>query len=125
MSTRKSTRLTAKVAAAASTPAMPPKPQQQPRKRQKTANSVEIVKKDDGDVVEKMKQSRVKGKRGHLQFVTEMPVDILLEIFSNLEPIDLLHLSRASKSLRNLLTSNNTAYIWKLVCPVLYTLELY
>ena len=122
MPTRKSTRLTTKVA---STPAKPAKPQQRPRKRQKTTNSVEIVKEDDRDVVEKMKQSRVKGKRGHLQFVTEMPVDVLLEIFSNLEPIDLLHISRASKSLRNLLTSNNTAYIWKLVCLVLFTFELY
>ena len=123
MSTRKSARLTAKVEATASTPAKPSaKPQQQPRKRQKTANAVEVVKQDDRDIV---KQSRVKGKRGHLRFVTEMPVDILLEIFSNLEPIDLLHLSRASRSLRNLLTSNNTAYIWKLVCPVLYTFELY
>jgi len=123
MSTRKSARLTAKVA---STPRIPSMPQQRPRKRQKTPNdSVEIVKKDDRDAVEKMKQSRVKGKRGYLLFVTEMPLDILLEVFSNLEPIDLLHLSRASQSLRKILTSTNTAYIWKLVCHVLYTFELY
>ncbi len=58
---------------------------------------------------------RVKGKRGHLKMMTEMPVDILLEIFCRLEPIDLLHLSRASKSLHSLLLATNIVYIWKMV----------
>jgi len=115
MPTRKSARLTAtKAAAATSTPVKHSEPKQRQRKRRKTANSVASSKKDDREQI-----------RGHPQFLTETPLDVLLEVFSNLEPIDLLHLSRASKSLRNFLTSNNTAYIWKLVCPVLYTFELY
>jgi len=58
---------------------------------------------------------KVKFKRGHLKMMNEMPVDVQLEIFCLLEPVDLLHLSRASKSLRKLLLANNVLYIWKLV----------
>jgi hypothetical protein len=59
--------------------------------------------------------NKVKGKRGHLKLMKEMPMEILLEILCLLEPVDLLHLSRASKSLRGLLLSNNIVYLWKLV----------
>ncbi|KAF8997426.1 hypothetical protein BDQ17DRAFT_1329416 [Cyathus striatus] len=34
---------------------------------------------------------KVRGKRGLLNKLTEMPLDILLEILGNLEPLDLLH----------------------------------
>ena len=42
----------------------------------------------------------------------ELPFDVLLEIFSLLEPVDLLHLSSASRYLLRLLRSNDTLYIW-------------
>ena len=45
----------------------------------------------------------------------ELPLDVILEIFGQLEPIDLLHLSRVSKSLHDLLTSSNVTFLWKLV----------
>lgn len=35
----------------------------------------------------------VKGRRGRLESITEIPLDALYEIFRHLEPIDLLHLS--------------------------------
>ncbi|KAF9530615.1 hypothetical protein CPB83DRAFT_892575 [Crepidotus variabilis] len=54
----------------------------------------------------------VAGAKGRLKILTELPVDVLLEILGHLEPSDLLHLSRANKSLHTLLTSNNTAYLW-------------
>ena len=58
-----------------------------------------------------------KGKGGELERLKEMPVDILLEIFGNLDPIDLLHLSRVSKGLRDILYSSNAIYLWHLVRP--------
>ena len=52
----------------------------------------------------------------------DFPIDVLLEIFSYVEPVDLLHLSSASKYLLKLLRSDDTLYIWTLVrfflsCP--------
>ena len=55
----------------------------------------------------------VKGKRGKLKLMTEMPLDILFETFSHLQPADVLHLSQANKSLRALLFSPSAESIWK------------
>jgi len=79
-----------------------------PRKKQKIA--------DSGDAQVRTNSKKVKGKRGRLKLMTEIPMDILLEIFSHLQPVDVLHLSRVSKRLRDLLTSSNIRYIWTLVC---------
>ena len=49
------------------------------------------------------------------KFIKDMPLDILLEIFSLLEPIDLLYLSRVSKDLHDLLTLNDSSFLWKSV----------
>jgi hypothetical protein len=46
--------------------------------------------------------------------MTEMPIDILFEMFAQLELVD-LHLSRASKDLRNILITSNANFLWKLV----------
>ncbi|KAG1746137.1 hypothetical protein EDB19DRAFT_1690658 [Suillus lakei] len=42
-----------------------------------------------------------------------MPIDILLETFSLLEPVDLLHLSRTNKAFSKVLLSNNAVSVWK------------
>ncbi|KIY67647.1 hypothetical protein CYLTODRAFT_490478 [Cylindrobasidium torrendii FP15055 ss-10] len=56
----------------------------------------------------------VRGRRGILQSVMEMPEDILCEIFSSLTPIDLLRLSRTSKDLRAFLGSRiHSENIWR------------
>ena len=64
---------------------------------------------------------RAKGKRGQLKIVTELPYDVLLEVFSELEPFDLLQLSRTTKVLRAIILDNNTAFIWKRVRSSGYT----
>lgn len=79
-----------------------------PRKKQKTADS-------GNTQANRTNHKKVKGKKGRLKLMTEIPVDILLEIFSHLQPVDVLHLSRVSKRLRDLLTSSNIRYIWTLV----------
>ncbi|KAG6873374.1 hypothetical protein C0995_016483 [Termitomyces sp. Mi166 len=74
----------------------------------------------------------VKGKRGRLEEISQLPLDILfevtqltdslyrresdslaLQIFLQLDPIDILNLSRVSKPLRNILMRRSAAYIWK------------
>ena len=60
-----------------------------------------------------------KRKRGDSVFMKELPIDVVLEIFGLLEPIDLLHLSRVSKGLHNLLTSSDVTFLWNLVCLIL------
>ncbi|KAJ7087753.1 hypothetical protein C8R44DRAFT_26521 [Mycena epipterygia] len=52
-------------------------------------------------------------KRGKLRFITEMPLDILFEIFSHVFPVDLLNASRSSKALRDILLRKSVAFIWK------------
>ena len=55
---------------------------------------------------------KIKGRRGALKTMTEMPVDILVEIFSQLQPIDLLHVSRATKDLRAIVLGPHAKYLW-------------
>ncbi|PCH43558.1 hypothetical protein WOLCODRAFT_122186, partial [Wolfiporia cocos MD-104 SS10] len=83
-----------------------------PRKKQKIAENAPHT---DGNVA-KPKATRIraiKGKRGGLQNIPDMPLDILLEIFSCLEPKDLLNLARTSKSLRQLLMTRETISVWR------------
>ncbi|KAF8907417.1 hypothetical protein CPB85DRAFT_1311757 [Mucidula mucida] len=56
---------------------------------------------------------KVRGKRGILQKIADTPLDVLFEIFSYLDPIDLLRISRTTKDLRQLLMSKSSALIWE------------
>ncbi|KAK0191539.1 hypothetical protein F5146DRAFT_1138375 [Armillaria mellea] len=58
----------------------------------------------------KAKRPRLKGL---LERVSEAPLDVLLEIFSHLEPCDLLHLCRTNKSLRSILLDRNSCRVWR------------
>ncbi|KAJ7156998.1 hypothetical protein C8R43DRAFT_411697 [Mycena crocata] len=51
--------------------------------------------------------------RGQLKMLPEMPLDILFEIFSRLDPPDVLRLSRTTKDLRHVLMSRSAISIWK------------
>jgi hypothetical protein len=82
-------------------------------KKRKTSTAKDAPNPDE--VADRSYRSWTKGKKGALKFMKEIPIDVLLEIFSQLEPIDLLHFSRVSKSLHDLLTSNNTLFVWKSV----------
>ncbi|KAK0491270.1 hypothetical protein IW261DRAFT_1620664 [Armillaria novae-zelandiae] len=56
---------------------------------------------------------RTRGRRGRLQGLMDMPLDIWLEIFEVLHPLDLLHLARSTKHLRSVLMSRSLSAIWK------------
>jgi len=112
---RTSARLKAKVDTHAEAPneSTPPSaiPQSIPHKKKKLSNT--LIPQTDN---ERSALSRVRGRRGHLKLMTEMPLDILLEIFSYLQPMDLLHLARATKALRAILMQRSgAASVWKSV----------
>ena len=86
----------------------------QGRKKQKTSNEKDTA--NDNAIADQLNRSRIKGKRENSKFMKDIPVDVLLEIFSYLGPEDLLHLSRVSKSLHDLLISDDLTFLWKLVC---------
>jgi hypothetical protein len=90
------------------TVALPPSPSRL-RKKQKIAT--DKPREDDF--------RKIKGRRGQLKLMTEMPVDVLLEIFSHVQPIDLVHLSRATKALRVIITGTNSKFLWNQVHPYL------
>ncbi|KIM79606.1 hypothetical protein PILCRDRAFT_549999 [Piloderma croceum F 1598] len=55
----------------------------------------------------------VKGRRGRLRALPEMPLDILYEIFGHLRPYDILRLSRTTKALRGILMTRSATSVWK------------
>ncbi|KII88889.1 hypothetical protein PLICRDRAFT_175143 [Plicaturopsis crispa FD-325 SS-3] len=62
----------------------------------------------------KSRTSTVKGKRGALQKISELNLDVLGEIFQHLHPLGLLRLSWTTKALRDFLTRRSTSiHIWK------------
>ncbi|KAJ7085781.1 hypothetical protein B0H15DRAFT_846352 [Mycena belliarum] len=81
--------------------------QNAPKKRPNKSSSV--VKSKSNSETNLNPRRRV----GKLRFITEMPLDILFEIFSQLYPVDLLSLSRASKALRAIVLRKSVAFIWK------------
>ncbi|KAL1703905.1 hypothetical protein EV121DRAFT_280757 [Schizophyllum commune] len=56
---------------------------------------------------------RTRGKAGKLSKLVDMPLDILFETFTLLDPQDLVSLSRTSKLLRKTLLSPQTITVWK------------
>ncbi|KAF9559588.1 hypothetical protein CPC08DRAFT_763226 [Agrocybe pediades] len=60
-------------------------------------------------------KKRVRGTRGLLKGLLDMPMDILVEIFGHLNPLDILHLTRTTKAFRELLLVKNadSHAIWK------------
>ena len=74
-------------------------------KKQKTSNEKDEL--NDKAIAE--------SNRSVSKLMNDIQFDILLEIFSLLEPNDLLHFSRVSKGLHDLLTSNDLLFLWKLI----------
>jgi hypothetical protein len=89
-------------------------------KKRKTSNEKGASSSNVAAV--KSSRGRTKEKNANSKFMTEIPLDVHLEIFKLLEPVHLLHLSRVSKSLHELLTSDNMVSLWKLVCMLLFLL---
>ncbi|KAJ8515663.1 hypothetical protein ONZ45_g6940 [Pleurotus djamor] len=53
-------------------------------------------------------------RKGKLRNLPQMPLDILLEIFAFLDPLDILHLARTTRAFRAVLMNRSTAIsLWK------------
>ncbi|KAJ3557330.1 hypothetical protein NM688_g1532 [Phlebia brevispora] len=52
-------------------------------------------------------------RRGALQSLPTMPLDILAEIMSHLQPPDILNMSRANKTFRRFLMTRSSEFIWR------------
>jgi hypothetical protein len=66
----------------------------------------------------------VRGRRGHLKLMAELSIDTLHEIFRLLDPLDLLYLSWANKSLRVIVMEKAARYIWAEVRPSLCVVSI-
>ncbi|KAL1659315.1 hypothetical protein GGF50DRAFT_65506 [Schizophyllum commune] len=78
-----------------------------PAKKRKAPAS---TKKGKASANSQPQRRRVKGS---LERLTDMPFDILLEIFSHLDPASLLSITRTTKVLRALLLDKSTIQIWR------------
>ncbi|KAI0707647.1 hypothetical protein C8Q76DRAFT_745779 [Earliella scabrosa] len=83
------------------TPDTPPPP----KRRRKSAVSTSSKSSTSG--------GSLRGRKGLLSMLPDMPLDILFEIFAHLEPYDMLHLARTTKALRNLLMSRSSITVWR------------
>lgn len=113
---RRSTRLQAKVAEqnAPSPPAHPSssvikaQPPAKKRKLEVSSDNVEGASKGDKGP----SATKVKHKRGSLKMVLDMPVDVLLEVFQHLDPVDLLNLAKTDRTFRAYLLKRSVALPW-------------
>lgn len=73
---------------------------------------------DFGKLTKKEKKKKKKAKqveyKGKLSNIFTLPMDLLSTIFSELDPLDLLHLSRANKQLNQFLDSREAIPIWSI-----------
>lgn len=90
----------------------------QQSKALKTSPKRAKVTHPDGTAnVTRLASSRAKGKQKRcLSLLLEMPLDVLYEIFSHLQPRDIINLTRTSKIFRETLLSRSAITIWKAVC---------
>ncbi|KAK1219533.1 hypothetical protein PQX77_017721 [Marasmius sp. AFHP31] len=83
-------------------------------KKPKTSNSAANSTQPKQAKKVKASASKSRGKRGFLEkLAEEAPLDVVLEIFTHLYPLDILHLARTSKDLRGILMSRSSSHIWK------------
>ncbi|KAF8061655.1 hypothetical protein FPV67DRAFT_290542 [Lyophyllum atratum] len=55
----------------------------------------------------------LRGRKGRLVGLPDLPMDILYEIFGHLRPLDLLRLARSWKKMRAFLMNRNARWIWR------------
>ncbi|KAK7687019.1 hypothetical protein QCA50_009518 [Cerrena zonata] len=70
-----------------------------------TPSKTKRTRRDDG-----LRRLR---KKGSLQDLPNMPLDIIFEVLGYLLPNDLLNLARTTKEFRNLLMSRESRRFWK------------
>jgi len=88
------------------------------RKKRKTNPKVKALDHETPGVnkQERSPFRNVRGRRGFLQYMNDMPLDILYEIFGELEPVDLLYLSWSCKSVRAIVMDKQAKFLWEKVC---------
>ncbi|KAK7449739.1 hypothetical protein VKT23_013214 [Stygiomarasmius scandens] len=88
-----------------------------PRKRQKRSTTVASNRngsrrKRKNAAPEEFR--RVRGRRGLLErLVDDVPLELTIEVFRYLEPLDILRLARTSRALRCILMSRSSEDIWR------------
>ncbi|KAL0947640.1 hypothetical protein HGRIS_013728 [Hohenbuehelia grisea] len=119
MSTRRSSRISSKATALPSTSTtsaevddMDDEETPVVAKRKHAKRRAELQAGEELPIVKKPKTQR----RGKLRDLPSMPLDVLFEIFSNLDPIDLLRLARTTKALRDILMRRSATTIWRSAC---------
>ncbi|KAI0072229.1 hypothetical protein K474DRAFT_1605514 [Panus rudis PR-1116 ss-1] len=65
-----------------------------------------------GDNITTVSRRKVRGRRGGLQGLPKMPLELIFKVLSYLYPMDLLNLARTSKAFRQLLMSKHSAGDW-------------
>ncbi|KAH8099253.1 hypothetical protein BXZ70DRAFT_1009070 [Cristinia sonorae] len=85
------------------------------RRTRSTVNDAETAEMNGAQSSKSMLKPRrnLRGRRGVLQELPNMPLDILFEVFSHMHPLDLLNLCRTSKSFRQLLMDKTSVIFWK------------
>ncbi|KAM5534513.1 hypothetical protein V8D89_011845 [Ganoderma adspersum] len=84
-----------------------------PRKKTKLSNDDEADAHDNNSVSKTPKKTR-RSRKGCLENVQELPLDVSLQIFGFLHPKDLLNLARTSKAFRSFfLNRASSISIWK------------
>lgn len=86
------------------------KQESQPHKSLGTTDSDGQLHKKGQKTASVKSQTTCQPHRGKIM---DMPLDVLLEIFEFLLPLDVLHLSRTSNDIRNVLMHRSAMFIWK------------
>lgn len=94
----------------AKTPASKVKP---PANKRRKVAKADGTADDDASDEDHSQVKRPRKRKGKLQEITDMPLDILFEIFKLVDPVDLLHLSHANKALRSTLLRKSCKWIWE------------
>ncbi|KAG6897864.1 hypothetical protein C0992_010002 [Termitomyces sp. T32_za158] len=84
-----------------------------PHKRRKQSKPRKHSKPNASSLHPSLQFKNVRGRRGALKDIVEMPFDILHEIFMYLTPVEVLSLSRMCKALRRILMTKTAEYVWK------------
>ncbi|KAI0692010.1 hypothetical protein C8T65DRAFT_670127 [Cerioporus squamosus] len=98
---------------------MPPKKKTKttrPKDEESTAStqagSSKTEKSRSGGTVAR-RDRNLRGKRGGLESMPNLPLDVLIEIFGFIHPRDLLSLARTTREFRDFLMSRNAISFWK------------
>ncbi|KAG1750274.1 hypothetical protein EDB19DRAFT_2022527 [Suillus lakei] len=83
-----------------------------PKKKRTRATKAQ-TRSSRTNVASTSKAITVKRRKGKLELLPSMNMDILCQILSFLRPMDLLNLSRITKAFRSLLMQKSSAFIWR------------